>query len=416
MDVDVEALHDKEDITFGNYTLKFSNSIPPHGQVYKSDKGDEAVISYSPDTNTIIGSLMTEDGKSFALEKCGKNYIFEEFDLPDPHSTGEHYFPGPNHTLDGMEIMRAPVKIGLGSRQKGPKSYSVMFYYTPEFAKITTYIENYFDLVIEKANQGYANSQMPIVVTKFCTELMEIDENGGNFLNRFKDFKGSHDELKNTADVAALFSVGGLGVLKCGEAYNIKGKPTDWTFSVTRKSCALGGLTFHHEVGHNFGCQHDRIADAPASGDAYGHHIEAGNGHNGLRTVMAYDTAGHSQQVNYFSNPNVIHPLTGTPTGIRGKADCAGVHTKNIDYIAALGDESATCKKKCNKRAGSIQLKNYKNSYQQVVPIKSIKFDLKYLLIRSGICVGQQVQELCLDFCVLNLSLVLQFVPMILLR
>ena len=38
VDVDPEVLHDKEDISFNGVVLKFSNMIPPHGQVYKSEK------------------------------------------------------------------------------------------------------------------------------------------------------------------------------------------------------------------------------------------------------------------------------------------------------------------------------------------------------------------------------------------
>ena len=38
VDVDPEVLHDKEDISFNGVVLKFSNMIPPHGQVYKSKK------------------------------------------------------------------------------------------------------------------------------------------------------------------------------------------------------------------------------------------------------------------------------------------------------------------------------------------------------------------------------------------
>merc|ERR1719460_3158498 len=63
--------------------------IPPHGQVYKSEKGDEAVISYNNKTNSIIGTLKTFDGRSFALEKCRDKYIFEEFDVPSFPSDDE---------------------------------------------------------------------------------------------------------------------------------------------------------------------------------------------------------------------------------------------------------------------------------------------------------------------------------------
>ena len=81
VDVDLESLQSEEDISMNGIDLIFSNTIPPHGRVYKTDLGDEAVISINEETGNIFGTLKTHDGKSFALEKCGKEYIFEEFNL-----------------------------------------------------------------------------------------------------------------------------------------------------------------------------------------------------------------------------------------------------------------------------------------------------------------------------------------------
>ena len=81
MEVDPESLHSEDGISINGMALKFSNTVPPHGFVYKTDLGDEAVISYNEETGNIFGTLKTHDGKSFALEKCRSQYIFEEFDL-----------------------------------------------------------------------------------------------------------------------------------------------------------------------------------------------------------------------------------------------------------------------------------------------------------------------------------------------
>ena len=43
VDVDPEALHDKEDISFNGVVLKFANLIPPHGQVYKTEKVADSI-------------------------------------------------------------------------------------------------------------------------------------------------------------------------------------------------------------------------------------------------------------------------------------------------------------------------------------------------------------------------------------
>ena len=49
------------------------------------------------------------------------------------------------------------------------------------------------------------------------------------------------------------------------------------------------------------------------------------------------------KKVNYYSNPDVILPNTGTPTGLAGVADNRAVFMESIDKISALGDESGSC-------------------------------------------------------------------------
>lgn len=58
---------------------------------------------------------------------------------------------------------------------------------------------------------------------------------------------------------------------------------------------------------------------------------------------MAYNAQGHRERVNYYSNPDVVYPGTGTPTGVEGVSNNAAVITKNRFAMAALGDESSTC-------------------------------------------------------------------------
>merc|ERR1711899_41388 len=95
--------------------------------------GDEAIISYNPKTGSITGTLHTEDGRGFALEKCGDSYIFEEFDednfpgdeVEDEDDADDRVFDD-NININATENMR-----------QGQKTYSIMFYYTPEFAAVT---------------------------------------------------------------------------------------------------------------------------------------------------------------------------------------------------------------------------------------------------------------------------------------
>ena len=66
-----------------------------------------------------------------------------------------------------------------------------------------------------------------------------------------------------------------------------------------------------------------------ARGWSHGHLIKAGSGAAGVRSILAYRTVGHETRVNYYSNPYVKYPATGTPTGVRGISDNAAVITAN---------------------------------------------------------------------------------------
>jgi hypothetical protein len=68
------------------------------------------------------------------------------------------------------------------------------------------------------------------------------------------------------ADLVSLIIEGngslcGLGYLMLTESAGFEAN----AFSVSARNCATGNYTFSHEMGHNMGLQHDRIAQ-PANG------------------------------------------------------------------------------------------------------------------------------------------------------
>jgi len=334
VDVDPESLLSEENISINGIELTFSNTIPPHGRVYKTELGDEAVISLNEETGNIFGSLKTHDGKSFALEKCQNGYIFEEFDV--------HAFPEEEGELDGNFARALSPKMVFDRNEI--VTYSVMFYYTPEFAAATPNVKDFVDQVVAETNQGYVNSQIPLRVKAFCTEQATVndDESSSVVLTNFRNMKSSLEELRNTADAAALL-VNKFDA--CGRGYLFT-YASGLTLTVTQKSCALGYYSFGHELGHNFGATHNTEV-ATNSRFSYGHgHLITPTGASkwsGYRTIMAYFADGHYNRVNYYSNPNVNYPGTGTPTGVADVSDNARVFVENRHSFAGLGDESGVC-------------------------------------------------------------------------
>merc|ERR1719483_810222 len=336
--VNPSALASGEDLDLAGITVSFVSNIEPNGYVYKNDVGDEAIITFNEESKNMFGSFKTHDGKSFVLEKCSTGHTWQEYDVPSFKADKAVKLDIPVSSNTEFEQLR----LDGAADNITSASYSVMFYYTPEFIAITSDISGYIDQVLAETNQGYANSGVPFTVTKFCVEAATINDiqDTSEFINAFANMKPSAAALRNTADAAALLAV---DFNSCGVAY-MSQISSGYTLSVCQKSCALGYFSFGHELGHNMGLTHNPEA---ASNNYYsygtGHLIQQGTASTGYRTILAYNANGHSQRVNYYSNPDIKYPPTGTPTGVVDVSNNAAVLLQNRLAMQSVGDESATC-------------------------------------------------------------------------
>ena len=210
------------------------------------------------------------------------------------------------------------------------------------FAAATPDIDGFLDQVIAETNQGYTNSGVPLQVVKHCSELATINDesSASNMLTSFAKMKSSPAEVRGSADTAALL-VNNFG--SCGIGY-LNVISSSYTFTATKKSCAVGYYSFGHEIGHNIGLTHN--TEVTANNDyayGHGHLIAQGSASKGYRSILAYSASNHYTRVNYYSNPNVIYLATGTPTGVAGVSDNARLLVENRMSLAAIGDESSAC-------------------------------------------------------------------------
>jgi fibronectin type 3 domain-containing protein len=205
----------------------------------------------------------------------------------------------------------------------------LLIVYTPS---IITPFDNRQGLLAEVDNQvaftntAYRNSEAAASVR--AAEVREIDyvESGdiSADLSRLRlRNDGFLDEVYDLRDDASADLVcllvnrdtstsGGIGSA-LGIAYLITDADPDLGFSVVRPQ--FGPSTFAHEIGHNYGCQHDRENAASRPGAkpyAFGWRFEGDSG-NTWRTIMAY---APGDRIPHFSNPDIT--FDGKPTGVGG--------------------------------------------------------------------------------------------------
>jgi hypothetical protein len=107
----------------------------------------------------------------------------------------------------------------------------------------------------------------------------------------------------------------------------------------TPVSTATSVIVVCHEMGHNFGCRHDRLTENASDGDGhycYGFRFADNSGASPVAdqgTVMSY--AG--SRIPYFSNPNIVYHgyALGAPVGDAKAAFNAETMADNAGRIAA---------------------------------------------------------------------------------
>lgn len=185
---------------------------------------------------------------------------------------------------------------------------------------------------IDSTNTAYINSKIRQRVRLVRAQEATIGETGtlGTELTALRA-DATAAALRNTynADLVTLIS---NSLDNCGIGY-LMGSTTGNSnngFTVTSRTCAVGNLSFAHELGHNMGSQHNPENGTGATfAYGYGHYV------NGVfRTVMSYadPCAAGCNRVPYFSNPSVM--FNDFPTGIENARDNARSINNTADTIA----------------------------------------------------------------------------------
>ncbi len=346
VDLDVKSLGDQDlELAPLNTTVQYKGLVQgsKNSYHYENDLVDLVLTVHNGD---IYGHMALDNGDSYTVEYCGDGiHVMKQLDV---ENLGENVGEENDDEEEITPGFRRSNSRAINPAEDGEEDrmdmveYSIKIYYTPQFAAVTADIEGYVEQVIQETNQGYFDSKVPLRAKVLCIEEATINDMplSSDQLSAFKNMKGSNAELRGTADVAVLLV---KSFDACGRGY-VNSIRSGYTLSVATKNCALGYYSFGHEIGHNIGLMHNKeVSTNRYYEDGHGYLIEKGSHYTGYRTILAYYASGHSTRVNYYSNPDVIYPRTGTPTGKVGVANNAKIITDNRFALAAIGDESESC-------------------------------------------------------------------------
>ena len=205
------------------------------------------MISLKYDTNSertgnIFGSLTTHDGRSFNLEKCKSGYMWIEFGFESLPEKADDSLDKllPEEVTRKRRSTRYQELVEKGKADNTTMAtYSIMIYYTEEFADITEDVSGRIEHTIAVLNEGYANSEIPLTATIHCIEPAYFHDKGGSELivDLHNLFGGDMNMLRRGADAAHLLSglttgyggVGWFGRIESGEmvSYAEAGKSND---------------------------------------------------------------------------------------------------------------------------------------------------------------------------------------------
>jgi hypothetical protein len=236
------------------------------------------------------------------------------------------------------ELLPFPIPIGKGPRVR------FLALFTPSAAAQVGDVNAEIITAFELTRQAFQASRNFIVTPELAAiELVNLVETDTlTDLNRLTDgaIAGVHDRRNaNRADLVTVFTTHSDA---CGRAWKNEqpdSTHSNYAYAVVNIGCAVSNKSAPHEIGHNFGMDHDRANAGPSSlGYNYGYIIFSQR----LRSLMSYDDEcikrGFScKRVNVYSSPNFIikGDALGVPIGAPGAAHNMEVLCRNSSILEA---------------------------------------------------------------------------------
>ncbi|HWT02319.1 MAG TPA: Calx-beta domain-containing protein [Pyrinomonadaceae bacterium] len=250
------------------------------------------------------GAIPAKSGREITEERTGAPTAFDD-----------------GSQIDVMIVYTAAVRSALGG---------------------TTQSEAFAQQAVSTTNTVYQNSGIATRLRLVRTMEVSYADNGTgkqglDWVTGDATVAAARDAAK--ADMVALLTENANDI--CGIAWimtNVGPGFASAAFSLTQRTCAIGGLTFAHELGHNQACDHNpENATLSASELAYPYAFGHWDSGADFRTVMSYSNpCPGCARIPYFSNPSITH--NGVPIGIANQRDNTRVINNTALTISQFRD------------------------------------------------------------------------------
>ena len=160
---------------------------------------NEAFFSYR--NNRMMGKVSMSDNTMFFVEPCNNwegchvwKKISQDSFVDETHVVSPH-----EDKLSEIELRKIEELRNKGKNDNtATAEFTMMFYYTRDFAANTDDIELFMDTIIGDMNLGYENSDIPIRARLHCVEAAALDDlsESSDMLHAFDSYKPSPSAIR----------------------------------------------------------------------------------------------------------------------------------------------------------------------------------------------------------------------------
>lgn len=308
----------------GNVEVRAIDDITWRGKIEaKNFSGDIFLTSRK---GYVAGMIYTPDAVYEIVAKSDKQILVQ---------LDQSLFPDCYGDVKGITEAKVPAVAPQGGIDSGDRIDVLVVYSTAVKNNVggDAPAQALAQSAIDSANTAYINSKI--------RQRLRLVHSEENVYTETSSASTDLSNLRSNATIAAMRNTYNADLVSmisestgvCGIGYllnTLGGSPTNG-FTVTVRSCAVGNLSFAHELGHNMGDQHNpENGSGPIFSYSYGHYLNGS-----YRTVMSYAdpcTSG-CNRVAYFSNPSIYY--LGQPTGIDNQRDNVRSMEQTADVVAA---------------------------------------------------------------------------------